>query len=391
MMSLTTAQDRPTALLEFVYVAVGKQNTKLFRFNPTAGSFDAVRDPEGKEIVYAPGYDSMGYRAADGKLYAMRNDDKRTMLVVIDPKSGKISDHEVDGLNNPASEWFMGAFDSDGNTLMVAAGPSEPIMLIDVTANPPKVTGTQHPSGSGRFDDWSFHPTDRRLYAIEGDNGDLLYMDAARNPQKVVLKPAAFPKAQSSASGGRTAYAATFFDEEGRLYGVDSKGNVHIVDLTASTAQNPVDASRIGAHKQVGNGRVDVGGHEVRDAAGRIKKIKIGPSYDKIRITYTKLRGWEQAPGRTYSYRLTIEATDSDVHQFRIIFDLPAGGNVVASGIVIKLHEGGKVYLEPQQGQLLRKGEHRDIDVQVTVPGANLPKERDLTGLQAVRLTSIMA
>ena len=64
--------------------------------------------------------------------------------------------------------------DVDGRHLFVLGGPDEPSYTIDVAATT-AVEG--NPPGGGRWDDFAHHPKDGRLISVEGDNGDLLFID----------------------------------------------------------------------------------------------------------------------------------------------------------------------------------------------------------------------
>ena len=106
----------------------------------------------------------------------------------------------------------------------VVSGPDEPSYMIDVTT---KTAVAGNPPGGGRWDDFAHHPRDGRLISVEGDNGDLLHIDPQEKPMKTVLKERVFAHAEASSSAGsQRSYSATFFDNDGNFYAVDSAGNV---------------------------------------------------------------------------------------------------------------------------------------------------------------------
>lgn len=365
-----------------VYLAVGRKNTRIYRFDPVDGDTRMVEEVE----PYGPGFSAMGaqYRGETKEplLYAVSED----RLVAIDVEAGTLDAHPVEGL--PAgTTWYDGDTDVSGSTLLVGGGPHDPTYSIDLAARR-AVPGNA--PGSGRWDDFAHHPKDGRLIAVEGDNGDLLLIDPARDPMKTVLKARVFPPAQASGSDdSRKSYAATFFDTEGNFYAVDSAGNVHHLDMTGPDV--PDGTTR------VGGARIPVDDLEVVNGAGRITPLPVRPSYEQVVISKEQRGKWENwdPRGVVYSVRLTLKAELSDngtgveVHRFRISFDLPTlpGAKVMASG-VDAIYEDGKAYVDSQADQLLAAGQERQIDVQVTVPGNpdTLPKEYPLAGLRATRL-----
>ncbi|GLU47890.1 hypothetical protein [Nocardiopsis ansamitocini] len=367
-----------------VYLAVGRKNTRIYRFDPIDGDTRLVDNV----APYKSGFTAMGaqYRE-DGKeplLFAVSGGG----LVVIDVEAGTVAQHPVQGLPTGVT-WYDGDMSTDGKTLFVAGDPQGHSYSIDV-ANKTATAG--NPPGGGRWDDFAQHPKDHRLISVEGDNGDLLNVDPQKNPMKTVLKPGVFrPAEASSSSGSRRAYSAMFFDTVGNFYAVDSAGNVNHLDL--SGGEIPAKAERIG------NGKIPVDGLEVMNGAGLITQMPLKPSYDEITVTKKFTTSWESydPKGRVYSFDLVLSASagknspgkNADVRKFRISFDLPTlpGSKVEASGVDV-LYEGGKAYLDSQSDQLLPAGESRHITVQITVPGdpAELPHEYPLAGLRATRL-----
>ncbi|MER6013992.1 YncE family protein [Streptomyces bluensis] len=308
-------------------------------------------------------------------------------LITIDVAAGTLKEQVIDGL--PDGPWFDGDMDPDSKSLFVVSNPDTPSYAIDIAAQ--KATPRNAPGG-GRWDDFAYHPKSGRLYSVEGDNGDLLLIDPGRQPMKTVLKEKVFPPAQaSSAAGSRKAYSATFFDQDGNFYAVDSAGNVNHLDLT--TGKVPDHSQRIG------RGRVPVGNLEIMNGAGRITPLPVPPSYDEIAVTKKFNRAWEtgEPHGRVYSFDLTLTAvskdsgTAEDVRKFRISFDLPTvkGAKVEASGVDV-ITQDGKAYLNSVRDQFLAAGTSRPITVLITVPGdpARLPQEYPLDGLRATRLPS---
>ncbi|WP_026923707.1 hypothetical protein [Glycomyces arizonensis] len=365
-----------------VYLAVGRKNTRIYRFDPIDGDTRVV----GNVPPYESGYTAMGaqYRGENKEplLFAVSGD----KLITIDVEAGTLDSHVVEDL--PGHEtWFDGDMSGDGKTLFVAGDGNGPSYSIDVVA---KKAATGHKPGGGRWDDFARHPKDDRLISVEGDNGDLLHVDQSKDPMKTVLKQQVFKPAEASGSAGsRRSYSAMFFDQIGNFYAVDSAGNVNHLDMTKSDI--PEKAERIG------NGKIPVDGLEVMNGAGLIAEMRIKPSYDEIVIGKKFNTSWESsAPrGKVYSFELTVKAVtkstneNSDLHRFRISFDLPTveGVKVDASGVDV-LYADGKAYVDSKTDQFLKGGESRPIAVQITVPGdpGVLPHEYPLNGLRATRL-----
>ncbi|MFH9985248.1 DUF6923 family protein [Streptomyces luteogriseus] len=366
-----------------VYLAVGRTDTRLYRFDPIDGDVRVI----GNVPAYPSGYTAMGaqYRG-DGHeplLHAVGGN----KLVTMDAEEGTLTDAVVEGLPSGRT-WYDGDIAADGTSLLVVSDPNVPSYTIDVTA---KTASAGKLPGSGRWDDYSFHPKNGWLYAVEGDNGDLLHIDQAKEPMKQILRQAVFPPAEASGSdGSRKAYAAAFFDQDGMFYVVDSAGNVCFLDLTDPDTI-PDKAQRI-------DGKIPVDGLEVMNGAGRITPLPIDPGYDYIVVDKQFKTSWP-APwpvqGRVYSYTLTVTAASPsnpgdrrDVRKFRISFDLPSaeGAAVESSGVEVSEHGDGRVYVESIGDQLLPAGQSRPVDIQVTVPGSGLPTEFPLEGLKAARL-----
>ncbi|MFF9686901.1 YncE family protein [Streptomyces sp. NPDC014623] len=366
-----------------VYLAVGRTNTRIYRFDPIDGDTRVVENVP----AYEAGYTALGaqYHGEDQEplLLAVSRD----RLITIDVTAGTLKDQVIDGL--PSGPWFDGDMDPDGKTLFVVSNPDVHSYAIDVAAR--KAVPRNAPGG-GRWDDFAYHPKDGRLLSVEGDNGDLLLIDPGRQPMKTVLREGVFPPAEASAAAGsRKSYSATFFDQDGNFYAVDSAGNVNHLDLTTATIPD---------HSQrIGRGRVPVGALEIVNGAGRITPLPAPPSYDEIAVSKKFNRTWENSEprGRVYSFELTLTAVSTasgrpeDVKRFRISFDLPTvnGAKAEASGVQV-IAQDGKAYLESVADQFLAAGTSRPITVQITVPGdpTHLPREYPLDGLKATRLPS---
>lgn len=366
-----------------VYLAVGRTNTRLYRFDPIDGDTRVVDNVP----PYEPGYTAMGAQYSDEDKEPLLLAVSHDRLITIDVAAGTLKDQVIDGL--PKGPWYDGDMDPDGKSLFVVSDPGVHSYAIDVAAR--KALPRNAPGG-GRWDDFAYHPKDGRLISVEGDNGDLLLIDPSRQPMRTVLKEGVFPPAQaSSATGSRRSYSATFFDQDGNFYAVDSAGNVNHLDLTTATI--PDHAQR------VGRGRVPVGALEIVNGAGRITPLPVPPSYDEIAVSKKFNQTWENGDprGRVYSFELTLTAVSKDngeaedVRRFRISFDLPTvlGAKAEASGVRV-LNQDGKAYLESVADQLLAAGTSRPVTVQITVPGdpARLPREWPLDGLKATRLPS---
>ncbi|WDO11358.1 hypothetical protein ME763_37185 (plasmid) [Streptomyces murinus] len=366
-----------------VYLAVGRTNTWIYRFDPVDGDTRAVDGVP----AYRPGYTAMGaqYRGEDREplLYAASGN----RLITIDVAAGTLRDDVVDGLPD-GRKWYDGDTSTDGKTLLVVGGPEEPSYSIDVVAK--KAVPGNRP-GSGRWDDFAHHPKDGRLFSVEGDNGDLLVIDPTRNPMKTVLKRRVFHPAEASPSAGsRKSYSATFFDADGQFYALDSAGNVNHLDLTGESVPDHA--------KRIGGARIAIGDLEVVNGAGRITPLPVKPSYDETAVTKTFRSAWDSydPQGKVYSFRLILKAVSKDgskaeeVRRFRISFDLPTttGTKVDASGVDI-IYQDGKAYVDAKADQLLPAGQERPVDVQITMLGDpyELPHEYPLAGLKATRLT----
>jgi hypothetical protein len=383
----TALNSAASACSDEIYIAVDRENTRLYSFNPMSG----ITRPVPKVLPYAPGYSAIGLRNKDKKIYGMNGKN----LIVVDPVSGAIEARPVSGFpdNMRAPVWFNGEFAADGNRLMVSAGdPTAPAYEIDVDKNHLQATALA-PSGSGRWDDWVFHPIDKRLYSVEGDNGNLLFMNmnGGASEMKTLLKSNVFPKAEAGAETSRSAYAAMFFDNTGMFYAIDSRGNVNRVNLEKSTLQSPITGDLIGQSERVGGAPIDIDRLEVINAAGCIRHLELDPSYDMLKVLQTGRGSYASTwpvDARIYSYRLTLINNDSkrELRKFRIDFKLPQGGTVQSSGVDTRLHAGNTVYLDSTGDQVLMPGHSRDIDIQITVPGKNLPEKAALEDLQASRL-----
>ncbi|GAA2482596.1 hypothetical protein GCM10010406_18610 [Streptomyces thermolineatus] len=365
-----------------VYLAVGRTNTRIYRFDPIDGDTRVVENVP----AYKAGYTAMGAQ--------YRGDDKEPLLlavsgnklVTIDVAAGKVTDEVVDGLPDDKT-WYCGDMDTDGKTLYIVSYPGVPSYSIDVAAK--KATAGSD-SGAGRWDDFAHHPKDGRLISVEGDNGDLLHIDPQKEQMKVVLKEKVFEPAEASSSAGsRKSYSATFFDDDGNFYAVDSAGNVSHLDLTGTAVPDHA--------KRIGGGKIPVDDLEVMNGAGRIAPLPVPPSYHEIEVAKKFNSSWESNDprGKVYSFDVTLTAVSKstgkgeDVRRFRISFDLPTttGQKVDASGVDV-LYQDGKAYIDAKSDQLLPAGESRPIRVQITVPGdpRELPHEYPLDGLKATRL-----
>ncbi|MFE0176158.1 hypothetical protein ACFWZ2_27930 [Streptomyces sp. NPDC059002] len=246
---------------KFVYLAIGRTKTEVYKFDPVEWEINRVDTVP----AYDVGYTAMGI--LDETLYAVSQDN----LVVIDLTTGTITPKPM-GQHFTDWGWFCGEVTPDKKSLVVCSGPNTPVHWIDL-ASARATPGNA--GGAGRWDDWSYHPKDGRLYAVEGDNGDLLYMDWSRSPVKVLLKEQVFPPAEQSKSGGRKSYSAIFFDEDGNMYAIDSKGNVNVLDLTASTESHPATPETIGKSQRIGDKPLPVDDLEVMNSAGRVDKIPV--------------------------------------------------------------------------------------------------------------------
>ncbi|WP_238783003.1 hypothetical protein [Streptomyces monomycini] len=244
---------------QYVHLAVGRTNTQIYRFDPNTWDIELVSQVP----AFSAGYTAMGER--DGLLYAM----SRHNLVTIDPvKGGTPTTQAIQDL--PDTTWYGGDVTPDKKSLFICPDPNIASYDIDLAGHQ---ATPGNPPGSGRWDDWAYHPEDGRLYAVEGDNGDLLLIDRTQSPMKQTLKQQVFPPAEQSSSGGRKSYSAVFFSEDGMFYAIDSKGNANALDLTASTRDHPITPSQIGTSQRLSRTPLPVDDLEVMNAAGVITKI----------------------------------------------------------------------------------------------------------------------
>ncbi|MEU4801693.1 WD40 repeat domain-containing protein [Actinosynnema sp. NPDC023587] len=365
------------------YVAVGDRDTVLYSFDPFTGSVVKTGVP-----AFPNGYDALGHDWTSGKLYGVSgvSSGEDTTLVVIDPAKSELTTRTVSGIGG--TTWVLGAVANDGQSLVLGSADGTAkgavVDLRNFTAQRTK------PAGDGGWYDWAYHPADGRLYAADGDTGDLLYADPDHDPQKTVLARAVFPKAQG---GRRPTYSAAFFQQGGWFHTFDTAGNVYRLDLSASTAQKPVTEQDVKPAKQVGNVPIQVEGLAVKDAAGDV--IKAGPpAYQALTITQ-KFRGtWGTAPEVYYSFGLTITATVPGkkptpvaVDRWRILFDtFPHFTKVIVSGADPSTH-GKQIVVDSQPGQKLAPGESRNVDLQVVLTAPlPVPPEPRLDNLEARNL-----
>lgn len=345
-----------------VLINAGRTNTRLYELNPITGQiWRAEKVPE-----HAAGYTAMGWRQRDNTLWAMSGVD----LLKIAMDTGAIESYRLAGVREEMK--FDGEVSPDGNYFYVAGGnPALPVYRFNIGDDKPTLTLMKSSSGGGRWDDWCFNYKDGRMYAVEGDNGDLLYMDFDQNPMKQLLASNIFPTAERNSSGGRQSYAATFFDAAGTLYAIDSAGNAFSLDITKSTDSRPILGQDIRPAKPIGNGRVDVDDLEVLNAAGCVRPLTIKPSYESLEISQESLGNWSEWPDTTiYSIMLTVKNDDRITRKFRVSFDLPQGAEVTqAADLTTEYHEGSVVYLKSRISQVLPAHQTREIALQVRVPG----------------------
>ncbi|MGY1436357.1 DUF6923 family protein [Streptomyces reniochalinae] len=373
----------------FTYLAIGEGPTSLYAFDAFTGDVNKTKVPD-----YADGYDALGYSWPKGRLYAMSRKSSNT-LVVIDPVAGTLTTQQVSQLS--ANHWVLGAITPDGDKLVISGDGHASGAVLDLTADP--VTAlAQKPPGYGGWYDWAYHPVDERLYAVDGDTGALMYADPTKDPQKVVLKTEAFPKAKGP---GRASYSAVFFEENGWFYAFDNAGNVYKLDLSSSTKADPIPPSAIGTAVTVGRGPINVNDLNVRDAGGDVKKMVNPPSYEALVVNQV-LRSpnpWEEQlngkPMLVYSFRVNITAKlkhtgeDVDVRKWRIFFDdVPGSEPKTTAATVTKNKEQGLWVLDtPGENHLITKGQTLPVDLLLYVPKETpLPKPYALGNLGARRL-----
>jgi hypothetical protein len=252
----------------YTYLAVGVTDTTLYTLNPYSGLVAVVENT----TPYKAGYDALALRVKDGRLYAMKQGSD-TMLI-IEAETGKVlEEKQLTGMpSRGGMNYVNGDFEPDGDTYIIASGPQQPAVQVDVSADPPKVTQL-NPAGSGGWYDWAYHPKDGQLYAVDGNDGALIRIDRKANPLKKVLRAECFPKAEAVKPGERGLYSAVFFDTAGYLYAVDTAGNVNKLDLTGSTQAKPVTGDDLRQVKasRVGGGRLKLDGLQVQDSAGQGK------------------------------------------------------------------------------------------------------------------------
>jgi hypothetical protein len=105
-----------------VYLAVGRTQTRIYRFDPIDGDTRVVQ----KVAAYPAGYTAMGaqYRGDNREPLLLAVSDNK--LVTIDVEAGTVRDEVVQGLPN-GQKWFDGDTDADGKNLFVVSGPDEPL------------------------------------------------------------------------------------------------------------------------------------------------------------------------------------------------------------------------------------------------------------------------
>lgn len=373
----------------FTYLAVGATDTALHTLNPYSGLVAKIENA----TPYAAGYDAMALRVKDNRLYAMKQ--QSDTMLVIDATTGKVlAEKKLNGMpDRNGSSYTNGDFEPDGDTYIIASGPQQPAVRVDVTADPPSVAKL-NPAGPGGWYDWAFHPNDAQLYAVDGDDGALIRIDMSANPLKQILAVDCFPKAAALTPGARGLYSAIFFDSVGNLYAVDTAGNVNKLDLTASTKSKPVTKESLQGVKsvQVGGGRLKLDGLEVQDAAGQVFHQDIPEGYDWIGAkivprTDHPVETWEPEHGWEYSYRLTLTAKKTDVHQWRATFDLPPSARLKTTSMEIKYHDGRQAYLHSKEDRLIKAGQSQDFDFLLWVPLEHRLPSMTINHLMAVRLS----
>jgi hypothetical protein len=369
----------------YTYLAVGVTDTTLYTLNPYTGLVAKVENA----TPYAAGYDALALRVKDGKLYAMKR--QSDTMLTIDAATGKVlAETELRGMpDRGGSSYTNGDFEPDGDTYIIASGPQQPAVRVNVAADPPTVTKL-HPAGAGGWYDWAYHPKDGRLYAVDGDDGSLIHIDQSANPLKKVLAKGCFPKAEATKPGERGLYTAVFFDTAGHLYAVDTAGNVNKLDLTGSTQSKPVtgDDLRTVQSSRVGGGKLKLDGLQVRDSAGQVLHQEIKEQYDWIDAKIAIENGHpyetdDPAPGWVYNYSVTLTARQTDVHRWRVTFDLPANWLIRSWGTDVDINygEGRQAYIEPKEAGLIPAGKSQDFLFGLWAP------KNDLQHLQAVRLS----
>jgi hypothetical protein len=371
----------------YTYLAVGTTNTALHTLNPYSGLVAEVD----KTSQYQAGYDALALRVKDGRLYAMKQ--RSDTMLVIDAASGKVlQEKELTGMpDRGGSSYANGAFEPDGDTYIIASGPQQPAVRVDVAADPPRVTQL-NPAGPGGWYDWAYHPHDAQLYAVDGDDGSLIRIDTSANPIKKVLAKGCFLKAEAHKEGDRGLYTAVFFDSLGNLYAVDTAGNNNKLDLTASTKGKPVTEEGLRNVKavRVGEGRLKLQGLQVQDAAGEVLHQNIKENYKWIDH---KLVSRTPEPHRTYepdgweySFRLTLTAGKTEVRQWRATFDLPPNAEIRTTSMKIEHHDGRQAYLDSQADRLIKAGESQDFDFLLWVPKNDKLPSDTLEHLNVVRV-----
>lgn len=375
----------------YTYLAVGSTDTTLYTLNPYSGLVAKVENA----APYKAGYDAMALRVKDGKLYAMKQ--QSDTMLVIDAATGKVlTETELHGMPDRAgSSYTNGDFEPDGDTYIIASGPNQPAVRVNVAADPPTVTKL-NPAGAGGWYDWAYHPKDGRLYAVDGDDGSLILIDQSANPLKKVLVKGCFPKAEATKGGERGLYSAVFFTTAGHLYAVDTTGNVNKLDLTASTQSKPVTGEDLRETKsnRVGGGKLKLDGIQVQDSAGQVLHQEIKEQYDWIDAEIALMEGRpfktdEPTEGWDYDFRLTLTARQTDVHRWRATFDLPPNAFVKSWGTDIRIDwdEQRHAYIEPKEEGLIPAGKSQDFYFGLWVRKDRKPPTMELQHLQAARLS----
>ncbi|MBA2892031.1 DUF6923 family protein [Nonomuraea soli] len=217
---------------DVAYLMQGTESS-LYDFSLTSGTQTKISGP-GQRV-----YNGFGYNRFDGRLYGIVSNTEVTAaandLAVIDPEASGTT--PVQNVNItpalPAGSYNSGDVSSDGRILYVrsAGAGTHGIYMIDVDPNSAsfgaRLGVSPALSTSIVISDFSFHPLDGMLYAInQTATPRLVRIDPATGKVDVV--------ATITGWNAGDAAGATFMDNFGNLYlASNDTGRVFQVDLTA--------------------------------------------------------------------------------------------------------------------------------------------------------------
>jgi hypothetical protein len=173
--------------------------------------------------------------------------------------------------------------------------------------------------------------------------------------------------------------------------------NAQIYDFTGQY-RSPIDSKLLIGGKEIPTGGrypVDLSGGTpvaVNYVIGKRDHVP-DPSQKMIAVSYQHVRTWsanwssrrnKQVDGAITSWRFTLQPEEFDIKNWKIMFEMPDGAFVEQTS-VNHAEDGRQVTLSNKTGEILVKGNTRDIDVQIfsTKDHNNAGKLSDVTKLRA--------